>query len=497
MGNLAIPATKKANPVLGSSSSDSFAPRFGWGGGKKDLVKLNNIDLNELDRVKAAFDPSKDINKREYDQTVLHKLLKHPLANEDVYKFLKNNGIDLHAKGEFGGTAIHDLVENWGEQKLNVLNDLISSGVDVNAKEDVSTKATALHHIFYESSPNIEAANVILNANFDVDATNDIGNTPLHALLGHKKPNEELIKLLLEKGADKELENEHGLTALERYKLCFPKEAQTYTRLQNLLYPKKEEPKVPLKTENKGISAKTKFIASGFFAIATGALFFAAHLFPPLFLGLIVTAPLSIGLLASALYQRKKTKENTNQTVSLAHSDADKEDSKITKSMVWENLSKEGQDYSEKEFEKPKIKYTTIKNCSFNEAGMQKPKILDSVIEDSNFSLSRIFKPKFLATKFKNTNFKGNHKGFTYSNGSTFDSCNLSGINAEESQWIHTNFKNSSFSDSRLAFNTFESVIFEDCNFENASFFHSTFKNCSFINCSLNDAQKKNLKAFS
>jgi len=218
------------------SKPDKFVTRFG-SGLKRPLIELNSHQLNDLKTVKQAYDPSFDINETRLDETVLHKFLKHPEQNEEVYHFLKEKGIDLKTRGEFGNTAIHSLVWNTGNPNINILKDLIVSGVDVNAVNE--QKTTALHRILNDPAVSTETVKAFLDSGFDMKSKSNSGMTVLHKAMKHKEPNLDVVQALLNKKVSAEEKDNLGRSALEFYKQLYPNNISTYKSLESILYPQK------------------------------------------------------------------------------------------------------------------------------------------------------------------------------------------------------------------------------------------------------------------
>lgn len=89
----------------------------------------------------------------------------------------------------------------------NDIENLLSQGADVNAKDNSGT--TPLHNAAFFA--NTEAAQVLTNHGAQVDVQNIDGSTPLHYAAGNPH-SKEIVKLLLEKGANKNIRNSRSQT---------------------------------------------------------------------------------------------------------------------------------------------------------------------------------------------------------------------------------------------------------------------------------------------
>lgn len=92
---------------------------------------------------------------------------------------------------------------------LELANELLERGADVNAKNDIGY--TALH--FAAQEGHAAVAKLLLAKGAEVDALDVNGNTPLSNAVYNEKL--DLVRLLLDAGADADLQNEHGVSPRE------------------------------------------------------------------------------------------------------------------------------------------------------------------------------------------------------------------------------------------------------------------------------------------
>ena len=93
-------------------------------------------------------------------------------------------------------TPLHNAVKNCYEELVKVL---VNKGADVNAEDDIrQTPLLILAHFAKDSFEPI--ADILLNNGAVIDAQEQYGYTPLH--LGIKNKNEAFVRYILKKGAD-------------------------------------------------------------------------------------------------------------------------------------------------------------------------------------------------------------------------------------------------------------------------------------------------------
>lgn len=136
-----------------------------------------------------------------YDARVLHdETCLHHLSMEGFVKgvrFLAENGFDVNATNEFGGTPLIDTVRiaDSMPECREVAIALLQLGANPNVRSDFGTPlAHAAEH------GDIGLAKALLDAGADVNLADELTGPPLHIAI--KKRNQDIIVLLLERGAD-------------------------------------------------------------------------------------------------------------------------------------------------------------------------------------------------------------------------------------------------------------------------------------------------------
>jgi ankyrin repeat protein len=115
---------------------------------------------------------------------------------------------------------------------LATLKQHIAAGSNLNAK-DPEGGSTPL--IIASTFGHPDIVNALVNANADINATNNDGNTALSAaaFLCHT----EIVQTLLSHGADKSIRNKIGSTALDSILIPFEEAKPFYELLQSVLGP--------------------------------------------------------------------------------------------------------------------------------------------------------------------------------------------------------------------------------------------------------------------
>ena len=120
----------------------------------------------------------------------LHDATKQGHAG--IVALLLEQGADVNALKEYGGTALHEAAEE-GHESIVAL--LLEQGADVNALKEYG--GTALHEAALRGHTGV--VTLLLEQGVDVNALDEKGRTALHGAArgGH----ESIVALLLEKGA--------------------------------------------------------------------------------------------------------------------------------------------------------------------------------------------------------------------------------------------------------------------------------------------------------
>ncbi|XP_071478511.1 uncharacterized protein [Diadema antillarum] len=142
--------------------------------------------------------------------TMLHLAAK--LGNADVVRALLVSGVDPSIKDEKGNTpydvaksstqvtmVFHDvLLQSIAQSKMEQVKQLLSSGMDINFKDESTGGNTALH--WAASFSGVDMVRLLLEHNPDVNVMNSDGTTPLHdAVL---RGDLDIVRELVQHGAD-------------------------------------------------------------------------------------------------------------------------------------------------------------------------------------------------------------------------------------------------------------------------------------------------------
>ena len=110
--------------------------------------------------------------------TLLH-LTSALNPNVDFLKYLISLGIDIHAKGVYGGTTLYYAAAF--NSSVEVLQYLIAQGADIHAKSIYD--CTPLQYAAGSNS-NVDVLKYLVSLGADFRAKNIYGNTPLHCAAG-------------------------------------------------------------------------------------------------------------------------------------------------------------------------------------------------------------------------------------------------------------------------------------------------------------------------
>jgi len=168
--------------------------------------------LNEL--IAPILDNGQDVNERfEGNLTIL--LMATITGNKEVIKLLVDRGADINAAAQEGDMTITPLYAAIFLGHTDMADLFLSRGVDKEFREK-PTGRTLLHIATLTGVRDMVA--LLVNAGYDVNASDNGGKTPLHyaAQHGHKK----ITELLLQNGARaKNLKENFGMSPLLKKKL--------------------------------------------------------------------------------------------------------------------------------------------------------------------------------------------------------------------------------------------------------------------------------------
>ena len=205
---------------------------------------------NAIERVKACLEAGADVNAADrFGNTPLHEAARFS-DHAEIILALVNAGADVHARRFDGGTPLHTAVESGDSPQ--VVEALVAAGADVNARDN--TGNTPLHRFKGSSNPAVarrmiefgadplarndlgrvaypascenwntwsftkmaraSEATACVSEGRDVNARDELGNTPLHHAIEFNALR--LADLLLASGADPDIVNHQGASPLHR-----------------------------------------------------------------------------------------------------------------------------------------------------------------------------------------------------------------------------------------------------------------------------------------
>ncbi len=131
-------------------------------------------------------------------------------ANMEASRFLLANHAAVDTKDRWGRTPLFAAIyeEPLVLDRAPIVTLLIESGADLNATDDMGN--TPLHMAAFGET---EIVKLLLEQGADVNAVNDAGETPLHKAVQY--PEYEIVRELLRHGADKNRHNAQGLTPMQ------------------------------------------------------------------------------------------------------------------------------------------------------------------------------------------------------------------------------------------------------------------------------------------
>ena len=133
------------------------------------------------------------------------------IGHLDIMKFLSENGAVLSVRDHKETTPLH---EASARGHIDVMRWLLNRGADANARQ--GDRCTPLHLAAYM---HLEAVEVLLIHNAEINLQDDMGQTPLYTALTFHRPSPregvvDIVRRLLEHGADPNIRNYYHSTAL-------------------------------------------------------------------------------------------------------------------------------------------------------------------------------------------------------------------------------------------------------------------------------------------
>lgn len=125
---------------------------------------------------------------------------------EDLFSLI--NEIEDEITNVNGRSLLHYAIF---EKKLNLLEELLRKGYDVNSKD--SDGWTPLHYAVQDNR--VDFVNLLLKYKADINAKDGYGNTVIARATFSAEGNGDIIRLLIDKGADPKIPNDSGVSAID------------------------------------------------------------------------------------------------------------------------------------------------------------------------------------------------------------------------------------------------------------------------------------------
>ena len=116
--------------------------------------------------------------------------------------------------------------------RIDIIEQHIKAGSDLNVKEPMAGSTPLITAAVFGKT---DAANMLIDAEADLDLKNNDGSTALHVASFFCRT--EIVEALLAKGADKSLRNNFGATALESVSAPYDQVAGIYAQIKNGMKP--------------------------------------------------------------------------------------------------------------------------------------------------------------------------------------------------------------------------------------------------------------------
>lgn len=200
-GNVSKTVSKQKNPALTQSESPAIPEEII----KPDYDKLLSLAIEKKDSVmfRTSIMNGAQVNLKGLTGGNIFHILNDNLANESIISLLKNKGISINEKDNYGNTPLHIAIMS-GEH--NYAKSLINLGAELNIKNSI--ELTPLHIAAFLNEDDI--AKNLLGKGADINIKGNSGYTPLHiaALMN----NISIAKDLLIMGADNKSKTNQKLT---------------------------------------------------------------------------------------------------------------------------------------------------------------------------------------------------------------------------------------------------------------------------------------------
>jgi len=158
------------------------------------------INLGDLATVKDLLkkDPALFDARDDKGCTLLHKACDK--NRKDIVEFLISSGADVNAKENDGDTPLIEASEGY----LELVKILVAKGADLNSRDDDGN--TPLHEA--ASQGHTDVAEYLISKGAEINARNEKGETPLYKAADNGRL--ETVKRLVSRGADLNLPDFQG-----------------------------------------------------------------------------------------------------------------------------------------------------------------------------------------------------------------------------------------------------------------------------------------------
>jgi serine/threonine-protein phosphatase 6 regulatory ankyrin repeat subunit A/serine/threonine-protein phosphatase 6 regulatory ankyrin repeat subunit B len=167
------------------------------------------VEFGQIESVKYLVNKGMDLNSKNHREgNMIHSAAM--ARRLEMINYLVAEGLDINATDNSGNTPL--TYATWSND-VNLISNMIKAGANVNPAKctDVSCDAfrsTPLHN----ARRNPQIIELLLKAKADVNALDDLGETPLQAAVA--AGNIQSAKILLKAGSNLDNKNKDGMTAL-------------------------------------------------------------------------------------------------------------------------------------------------------------------------------------------------------------------------------------------------------------------------------------------
>lgn len=168
-------------------------------GENKDALQYSLLaDENRLDVMKLLLSNGANVNAQNMRGNAFHTACMVGCSKDEI-SLLLEHGVDIHARGEDFGPALHVAVA-WGHEWL--VRELLRQGVDVNEKNGRDETALQAAYRLYNSERAQDMVNLLLDHGASVHSTGGQFGSPLVIAAANLSLPNSSIQQLLDLGVD-------------------------------------------------------------------------------------------------------------------------------------------------------------------------------------------------------------------------------------------------------------------------------------------------------